>query len=487
MVVLSGCLDSGVKECPWGLVCPSDQLCHEYDPLRYETAVRGRCVDPAQTRACQGKKEGDACTYDNLSLHCRDGICVDPRCGDMVADPTEGCDDGNNKDRDGCSASCQRERFTWTSVTISPYSATLPPPLYSAALACRKPYYCYLMGGRTDNGSLEGRSWSFDLTNGRWKLVTGSGPPARAGHAMVYEQVLKVVVLHGGQDSAGHLRDTWHFEPNSGWKRAHYGPKKRSGHAMAWDDNLNRLLVFGGEGQGLLGDLWTYLGAPPSPWVERKGKLPPARREHVMIHDVERRRTLMIGRVADAVADRGDCQVESPAQKQCALVTGWAFDGAAWGPMAGPHVSPGRWSTAGAFDRRAGHAVVFGGTYTDAKGKTQVLDDLWLTTPDGRGWRQHKRASSETWPPARYDHAMASLDDGRGVLLFGGRGKDGKVLGDAWIGRMEESTLCGNGSLDPGEVCDGVLRTPAKTCRDLGYSGGERRCVFCRWSYECFE
>ena len=499
--LLGGCLDAGVSECPWGLVCPAERVCHEYDPSRYKTAIQGRCVDPGQLKACQGKAEGESCTYNNLTqnLSCRDGICEERRCGDRVTDTDRGetCDQGDSKDNDGCTADCKKERFTWFQVQVDP-DAPSPPPLAGAAMATNTTTTVYLAGGRTDKGSLDARTWAFNSetsgyplsTSGSWTLVHGpSGPPARTEHAMACDPWSRRVVLHGGQ-STEPLLDTWHYVSQS-WKREADGPKKRFGHAMAWDETLGQLLVFGGASPDPphrpYGDLWSY-DVEYKVWTEIKGTHPTGRRDHVMIHDPVRRRALLTGGVTDhGVTGRDDCALKSKALKTCHFMTSWTFDGAAWSPMSGPQISPGRRSAAGAFDRAAGQAVVFGGAYTDAGGKTHVLDDLWISTADGKGWRQVKRAQSDAWPPARHEHAMVSLGEGAGVLIYGGKGKNGEILADAWFGLMYKSKLCGNGVLDPGEQCDGVDGVSGKTCKDLGYSGGTRSCVLCeRWRYNCW-
>jgi cysteine-rich repeat protein len=68
------------------------------------------CPAPANgTAICDGTACGVTC---NTGYVPAAGQCVPARCNNRVLDPGEGCDDGNNADGDGCSASCQLEANT---------------------------------------------------------------------------------------------------------------------------------------------------------------------------------------------------------------------------------------------------------------------------------------------------------------------------------------------------------------------------------------
>ncbi len=130
----NGQLDGG-EECDDGNLREKDgcsQLCRfetgGCGNGRIETALNEQC-DDGNTVA------GDGCTYcafDVLST-CGNGVveegemcdmgdrnsmnpslcrpnCTLPRCGDRVLDFNEECDDGNNLNRDSCSATCELER-----------------------------------------------------------------------------------------------------------------------------------------------------------------------------------------------------------------------------------------------------------------------------------------------------------------------------------------------------------------------------------------
>lgn len=69
----------------------------------------------------QGCPDGYECFEDNCGcgsagnlcgpgLVCRNGLCTVPACGDGIPEGAEECDDGNLKNRDGCSSTCKIER-----------------------------------------------------------------------------------------------------------------------------------------------------------------------------------------------------------------------------------------------------------------------------------------------------------------------------------------------------------------------------------------
>ncbi|MFC1482554.1 lamin tail domain-containing protein [Myxococcota bacterium] len=99
VICLAGCIGADEEECSWGVVCPSDLICHEQSQT---------CADPTHVGACDGRDDYATCMYPGAPADtvCRLGICVVPRCGDGIVDPGEACDDGNYVDGDGCASDC---------------------------------------------------------------------------------------------------------------------------------------------------------------------------------------------------------------------------------------------------------------------------------------------------------------------------------------------------------------------------------------------
>ncbi len=66
------------------------------------------------TDACRNNCTLPTCSKDTdcVSGKCSGGVCVPDQCGDGVKNAEEQCDDGNNRNNDGCSAFCVLEPFT---------------------------------------------------------------------------------------------------------------------------------------------------------------------------------------------------------------------------------------------------------------------------------------------------------------------------------------------------------------------------------------
>ena len=68
----------------------------------------GQCLSCAPgCLYCQSSTVCTACADTSLTLF--NGVCSSRRCGNGVIEVSEGCDDGNNFNGDGCSATCQVE------------------------------------------------------------------------------------------------------------------------------------------------------------------------------------------------------------------------------------------------------------------------------------------------------------------------------------------------------------------------------------------
>jgi N-acetylneuraminic acid mutarotase len=107
-------------------------------------------------------------------------------------------------------------------------------------------------------------TWAYDPARNSWTtLKTADGAPtARALHQMVYDTAIKKLVLFGGGTSSATFGDTWLFDfPERSWISAAAAgnpPPARAGHAMVYDSVTRDILLFGGSnGIGTyFNDLW---------------------------------------------------------------------------------------------------------------------------------------------------------------------------------------------------------------------------------------
>jgi cysteine-rich repeat protein len=483
-----GCLESRVVRCSWGLHCPAGSVCHE--GLK-------RCVDTVQLHACEGLQEGASCRYYHNVHTCRRGdpqvtgaplVCERVICGDNVEEAGEECDDGNNRDHDGCSATCRDEELRWRRLPVTP-GKQVPEPRRSAALAYDPSSgQALLFGGESATGGALGDTWTAkvgaDSTSVAWvRRKPGSAPRARADHAMVVDTERGVAVLFGGRKVAGSTStggaaaDTWEYDfEQGGWKQimTSRAPRARSSAAMVWDSKRGRAVLVGGVGDGEYADTWVYQG---SDWTDLdSARTPPARYHHLAAYDA----------IRDRIVLAGGFNIRLPLSKgyyaTAYLTDTWELDGTSWYRL--PNVLMARKQAPAAFDPCAGEVLVFGGLVgkngadrtTKEDDEEELLDDT--REFDGVRWPTVSVMDSIS-PPARRSHCMVSLGDKGGVLLFGGIAEDGELLDDLWIGRYEVETGCNNGVIDEGEGCDGQLFPKGLSCRALGYDGGQLKCRSC--------
>lgn len=183
----------------------------------------------------------------------------------------------------------------------------------------------FLFGGRAANGSVLGDTWQ--LSGSDWAPVNVPGPAARAGAAMAFgpgfASTSFELVLFGGTNGTQAFGDLWTFADFQ-WTQRNLtvSPPARSGHAMVFENNtgVRRVVLFGGvDGNGShLDDTWTL--ASPTPggqpvWVQANpATRPPARAGHSM-------------RLA---RHRGRIQVYGGLSATGVLGDLWEWDGAAW-------------------------------------------------------------------------------------------------------------------------------------------------------------
>ena len=391
IVALSGCLRPSTNSCGDG-VCPAGLNCVLDDTRSGATCtgfsdadgcrlcVLGTCgngeLDPGEACDDGNNVSGDGCPAD----------CRAP-CGDGVLDPGEVCDDGNHVDGDGCSADCgSLERCG---------NGTLDP------------------GEACDDGNLvtgDGCSAACVVETPVWTQLGGANPPARTGHAAVFDAARGTTVVFGGCTSpvpngcaGGFAQDTWEWD-GGGWTQSlpiGLLPAGRVGHALAYDALRRKVVLFGGCVAGgpsmcnaTANDTWEWDGAS---WTERHpATSPPGRFGHAMTYDAARHEVVLFGGCSD------------PMMTECDLTDTWAWDGTTWTPRAPQLSPPPRAGHAMTFDARRGVVVLFGG-----ERHLMTLADTWEW--DGAEWHALTPAMA---PPARWAHAIAF--DGTRTVVVGG-------------------------------------------------------------------
>jgi hypothetical protein len=113
-------------------------------------------------------------------------------------------------------------------------------------------------GGDIPGGHYFNETWEYDGTLWRRIIIDGPepSPPPRAMAAMAYDEFAHYMVLAGGEDSNGLLKDTWIYRsttPGHGtWTYAGdmptaFGlPAERAGASLTFDASIQKLVMIGG-------------------------------------------------------------------------------------------------------------------------------------------------------------------------------------------------------------------------------------------------
>ena len=167
---------------------------------------------------------------------------------------------------------------------------------------------------------------TWEWTGSAWTPIATNGPPGRAAANMVYDSRRQEIVLFGGQGEAPGsgqeqpvFGDTWIWNGRA-WRLAtREGPPARAFHAMVFDEQAGVALVHGGNfREQVFNDLWAWDGTR---WTEIRpgGATPSARRLHAMTFDAARGRSVMYGGAGPRPGGGTDVYSDT-----------WEWDGRAW-------------------------------------------------------------------------------------------------------------------------------------------------------------
>jgi len=275
-----------------------------------------------------------------------------------------------------------------------------PPGMYSRAAIYDPVRGQLLVVGGYLNGRNSSDTWS--LKSGRWMLLPGDGPAARAGSAITFDIQRARVVLFGGDAGGAALGDTWEHDGVRWTRVSEGGPSPRTLARMAYDSARRRAVLYGGLTRGAsgrpdtpAGDTWEWDGAA---WTERTAAGPGPRFLHAMAYDTTNRTTVLFGggsAMPPAADDpRGDT---------------WEWNGATWRRVEGPS-PPARDHAAMAFDAIGHRLLLVGGS----AGPSGSLGDTWAR--QGSTWSR----IDATGLPAIAGHTLFFDNQSRGLRLFGG-------------------------------------------------------------------
>jgi hypothetical protein len=245
---------------------------------------------------------------------------------------------------------------------------------------------------------------------GQWTKAASAepSPSPRSGQALVYDEFGGRVIMFGGlyvaspEGEASYLDDTWAYDPSAGtWTElqpAGATPPARFGHAMVYDPDTGTVLMFGGynkateagESGAGLNDLWEYDPAAGT-WTELlpQGDGPPGWVHQVMVYASRNKGLLLLGTRKEP-ATGGET---TPFKYVNEL---WAYDrqADAWTKLepAGER-PPGLTAESLAYDPNTGQVLVAGGYFTSLEGSKPdgefaliFNERLWAYDPAKKAW-----------------------------------------------------------------------------------------------------
>lgn len=316
-----------------------------------------------------------------------------------------------------------------------------------------------VFGGRDSSGNNLNDVWILTNANGQggasqWVNLIADGasgsPPARSGHAAVYDTVNNVLIVFGGCSGscAPALNDVWALSNANGqggtpaWTElspAGGPPSARVNSAVVYDQTLNRLVLFGGQDGSAnpcstFSDVWALSGAnglSGSPaWTKlstftESGAGPAGQYGPAAAYDPTTQVMTLFGGTGTI---NHSCQAsnavwELSLQNAVPVWQNVIPEGATGSPAA-------RSFHSGVYDATGGRMLIFGGS----RGNGNLLDDVWsLSNATGFGtpaWTQ--LAPSGGPPPARAGQAAIFDPTNQLMTIFGGNGLSGG-LNDTWV------------------------------------------------------
>ncbi len=277
----------------------------------------------------------------------------------------------------------------------------------------------YLFGGQANEFLND--LWVYSMDQKSWSQVSVSGtlPPARLGHTLLWDAKRNRLVMFGGQ-SRSFFSDVWAFDVARGsWtqlSRDDAGPSRRYSHSAILEPGRDRMVISHGfTSSGRFDDTWAFDLANNS-WrnLTPSGTKPFRRCLHHAVYDAERSQMLIFGGCASGFGP-------------CPLGDLWAFDlnTNTWSERTGQVKPPPRTHYGMVFDDTRQQLVIFGGQGNGS------LNDTWEFDANRREWRE---AALQGAPPAgRSRHQSAFASGEKTAFFFGGTKNTGERTSELWM------------------------------------------------------
>jgi hypothetical protein len=256
--------------------------------------------------------------------------------------------------------------------------------------------------------------WELDARG--WEFRDSSGPEARYGHALAYDQTRDQVVVFGGtKEDGSQLSDTWLWNATA-WTPdpASFQPSPRSNPSMAYDSRRDRIVLVGG---GRTAETWEWDGTRWLDVTPASNDLPTLITPAIAFDAARGETVLFGGRNADS-----DFEVQDRT---------WTWDGTSWKEVVpvGP-IPKARSGPAMAYVEELEVIAMFGGVDGE-----ETLNDSWQW--NGAEWSPI--LPEGIIPSGRRNHTLTRSAGPGAVTLFGGLGA--RQFDDTWDLSLPTSPL----------------------------------------------
>ena len=256
-------------------------------------------------------------------------------------------------------------------------------------------------------------TWALNLSGTpTWEQLApvGSPPAPRRGHTAIYDPAEHRVLVFGGYDDRVFYNDVWSLSLSgaTAWELltpTGTPPPARYGHAAVYDPVRQRMVVFGGYNGNFLDDAWVLdlSGAPAWAPMNDVGERPRIRDFHTIIYDPTNDRiVLYAGNDGDPLADVWELRLSGP---------GVPPGGGLWKAL-GPRA---RLSYHGSYDPVREDLVVFGGW-----GRA-YFNDTWTLSVAAHTPSWTRLDPAGVPPSPRLEHTTIYDPPRDRLLLFGGK------------------------------------------------------------------
>ncbi len=256
----------------------------------------------------------------------------------------------------------------------------------------------------------------------------GATPATRSFAPGAYDANTGQFVMFGGVEGDGSLGDTWTFDGRVWTQVTGTGPSASDAGPMAYDPVIGKIVMLSGTGT-----VGAFDGAA---WTQLSTGGPTGQASGFLVFDAAIGQLVLYG-TNTWTSDGTTWTMLSPAtsptvgtpagmvydrdRQRVVLVVGtetWSFDGVTWTQVPTAHVPPARTYAAMAYDAVGRRVVLFGGY--------NLPNDTWVF--DGTDWAQlttPTAPSGRPGPTADYDAALGA------VVLFGGGSPSDQ--NDTWL------------------------------------------------------